>query len=60
MVFYKPDKNNILADALYRRPDYDPRRDMGQYPDSADGENDDICLCGAELGLNAMISTHVL
>ena len=29
VVFYKPGKNTILADALSQRPDYDHRRDMG-------------------------------
>ncbi|KAG3080527.1 hypothetical protein PI125_g20413 [Phytophthora idaei] len=27
VVHYKPGKNNIFADALSRRPDYDPRRE---------------------------------
>ena len=60
VVFYKPGKNNILADALSRRPDYDPRRDMGHQPGIAEDEDDDICLCCAEQGLNAMISTPEL
>ena len=60
VVFYKPGNNNILADELSRRPDYDPRRDMGHHPGSADDGDDDICLCCAELELNAMISTPVL
>ncbi|CAH0476638.1 unnamed protein product [Peronospora belbahrii] len=39
-----PRKNNILANALPLRPDYYPRRDMGDQPGSADDEDDDICL----------------
>ena len=60
VVFYKHVTNNILAGALSRRPDYDPRRDMGHQPGSADDDDDAICLCCTELGLNAMISTLVL
>ena len=60
MVFYKPGKSNILADALSRRSHYDPRRDMGNQPGSAEDEDDDICLCCAEQGLNAIISTPEL
>ena len=60
VVFYKTGKNEILADALSRHPDYDPRRDMVHPPGSADDEDDDICFCCAELKLNAMISTTVL
>ena len=33
---------------------------MGHHTGSADDEDDDICLCCALLGLNAMISTPVL
>ncbi|CAI5721540.1 unnamed protein product [Peronospora effusa] len=59
VVHYKPGKNNILADALSRRPDYDPRRDRGHQPDNVD-DDVDICACCVELGLNAMISIPVL
>ncbi|CAI5716266.1 unnamed protein product [Peronospora farinosa] len=54
-----PGKNNILSDALSRRPDYDPRRDMGHQTEYVD-DDEDICVCCIELGLNAMISTPVL
>ncbi|CAI5711441.1 unnamed protein product [Peronospora effusa] len=50
-----PGKNNILADALSRRPDYDPRRDMGHQTEYVD-DDEYICACCIELGLNAMIS----
>ncbi|CAH0480334.1 unnamed protein product [Peronospora belbahrii] len=55
-----PRKNKILADALPLRPDYYPRRDMGDQPGSADDEDDDIYLWCTELGLNAMFSTPEL
>ncbi|CAH0473384.1 unnamed protein product [Peronospora belbahrii] len=56
VVFYKPGKNNIRADALCLRPSYDLRRDMGHQPGNADDEDDDMCLCCIKLGLNAMVS----
>ncbi|KAG3234063.1 hypothetical protein PI124_g20880 [Phytophthora idaei] len=31
VVQYKPGKNNILANALSRHPDYDPRRESGHH-----------------------------
>lgn len=61
VVHYKLGKNNILADALSRRPDYDPRRDIGpQVPDDEDEDKDDECACCAELGLNTTLSAPVL
>ena len=60
VVFYNPGKNKILADALSRYLNCDLRRDMRHQPGSDDDEDDDICLCRAELGLNAMILTNVL
>ena len=59
VVHYKPGKNNILADALSRRPDYDPRRDMDHQPANTD-DDDDNCACRIKLGFNAMMSTPVL
>ncbi|CAH0513310.1 unnamed protein product [Peronospora belbahrii] len=56
VVFYKPGKNNIRADALCLRPSCDLRRDMGHQPGNADDEDDDMCLCCIKLGLNAMVS----
>ena len=49
VVHCKPGKNIILADALSRRPDYDPRRDMGHQPANTD-DDDDNCVCCIELG----------
>ncbi|GMF47896.1 unnamed protein product [Phytophthora fragariaefolia] len=60
VVHYKPGKNNILADALSRRPDYDPRR-LTRYPGAPDNEDDDEhCAVCMELGINATVSSSVL
>ncbi|CAI5721438.1 unnamed protein product [Peronospora effusa] len=59
VVHYKRGKNNILADALSRRPDYDPRRDIGHHTENVN-DDDEVCACCIELGLNVMISTPVL
>lgn len=59
VVFYKPGKSNILVDALSRRPNYDPRRDMGHQPGSSDDDDDGVCMCCIKLELNAVISTPV-
>ena len=44
MVHYKPGKNNILADALSRRSDYDLWRDKGHQTEYVD-DDEDICAC---------------
>ncbi|KAE8961408.1 hypothetical protein PF005_g28471 [Phytophthora fragariae] len=41
VVHYKPGKNNILADALSRRPDYDPRTVLGRQVIDDEDEDDD-------------------
>lgn len=49
VVLNKPGKENKLADALYRRPDYDPRRDLvHQRTDDFTGDED--CAGCTELG----------
>ncbi|GMF51391.1 unnamed protein product [Phytophthora fragariaefolia] len=60
VAHYKPGKNNILADALSRRPDYDPRR-LTRYRRDPDNEDDDEdCAVCMELGINATVSSPVL
>nr|KAE8927595.1 hypothetical protein PF009_g22241 [Phytophthora fragariae] len=60
VVHYKPGKNNILADALSRRPDYDPRR-LTRHQDipDDDDDDDDRATC-VTLGINATVSSPVL
>ena len=50
MVFYKPGKNNILADALSRRPDYDPQTVVSRQV-TDDDEYDDRCATCVSLNL---------
>ncbi|GMF27649.1 unnamed protein product [Phytophthora fragariaefolia] len=60
VVHYKPGKNNILADALSRRSDYNPRR-LTRYQGAPDNEDDDEdCGLCVELGINATVSSAVL
>ncbi|KAG3093624.1 hypothetical protein PI124_g16437 [Phytophthora idaei] len=47
VVHCKPGKTNILADALSRRPDYDPRTQWGCHA-IGDEENDDECASRKE------------
>ncbi|KAE9064409.1 hypothetical protein PF001_g30857 [Phytophthora fragariae] len=47
VVHYKPGKNNILADAPSRRPDYDPRTVLGRQVINDEDEDDDhwaVCI----------------
>ncbi|KAE8970943.1 hypothetical protein PR001_g27051, partial [Phytophthora rubi] len=57
VVHYNLGKNNILADALSRRPDYDPRR-LTRHQDIPD--DDDVCATCVTLGINATVSSPVL
>ncbi|KAE9001679.1 hypothetical protein PF011_g13646 [Phytophthora fragariae] len=60
VVHYKPGKNNILADELSRRPDYDPRR-LTRHQDIPDDDDDnDDCATCVTLGINATVSSPVL
>ncbi|GMG17076.1 unnamed protein product [Phytophthora fragariaefolia] len=60
VVHYKPVKNNILGDALSRRPDYDPRQ-LTRYQGAPDDEDDDEdCAVCMELGIYATVSGPVL
>ncbi|KAE8878438.1 hypothetical protein PF003_g37394 [Phytophthora fragariae] len=52
VVHYKPGKNNILADALSRRPDYDPRTVLGRQVIDDEDEDDDHCAVRIASGIN--------
>ncbi|KAE9340565.1 hypothetical protein PF008_g11045 [Phytophthora fragariae] len=60
VVHYKPIKNNILADALSRRPDYDLRRLTRHQDIPDDDDDDDDCATCVTLGINATVSSPVL
>ncbi|KAE9338451.1 hypothetical protein PF008_g12064 [Phytophthora fragariae] len=60
VVHYKPGKNKILADALSRRPDYDPRRLTRHQDIPDDDDDDDDCATCVTLGINATVSSPVL
>ncbi|KAG3064092.1 hypothetical protein PI125_g24247 [Phytophthora idaei] len=51
VVRYKPGMNNILADALSRRPDYDPRDSLGRQVITDENGEDNCAMCLAS-GLN--------
>ncbi|KAE8881862.1 hypothetical protein PF005_g9126 [Phytophthora fragariae] len=60
VVLFKPGKNNILADALSWRPDYDPRRLTRHQDIPDDDDDDDDCTTCVTLGINATVSSPVL
>ncbi|KAE8875196.1 hypothetical protein PF003_g40665 [Phytophthora fragariae] len=60
VLHYKPGKNKILADALSRRPDYDPRRLTHHQDIPDDDDDDDDCATCVTLGINATVSSPVL
>lgn len=53
-VHYKPGKSNILADALPRRPDYDPRADGLQPSAPEDDEDEYGCAACVASGLHSI------
>ncbi|KAE9010917.1 hypothetical protein PF005_g17558 [Phytophthora fragariae] len=52
VVHYKPGKNNNLADALSRRPDYDPWTVLGRQVIDDEDEEDDHCAVCIASGIN--------
>ncbi|KAE9090334.1 hypothetical protein PF005_g19222 [Phytophthora fragariae] len=60
VVHYKPGENNILTDALSRRPDYDPRCLTRHQDIPDDDDDDDDCATCVTLGINATVSSPVL
>ncbi|GMF17714.1 unnamed protein product [Phytophthora fragariaefolia] len=51
-VHYKPGKNSILADALSRRPDYDPRVVLGRQVIDDEDYSEEHCEVCAASGIN--------
>ncbi|GMF55270.1 unnamed protein product [Phytophthora fragariaefolia] len=51
-VHYKPGKNNILADSLSRRPDYDPRVVLGRQVIDDEDDSEEHCAVCAASGIN--------
>ncbi|KAG3141109.1 hypothetical protein PC128_g25044 [Phytophthora cactorum] len=48
VVHYKSGKSNILADALSRCPDYDPRMQWGRHAVGDDEDDEECAVCLAE------------
>ena len=57
VVHYKPGSTIIIADALSRRPDYDPRED-NPFSAAMDTDEDDCVAC-TTLGANALAVSAV-
>ncbi|GMF24368.1 unnamed protein product [Phytophthora fragariaefolia] len=52
VVHYKPGKNNIIADALSRRPDYDPRVVLGRQGIDDEDDSEEHCAVCAASGIS--------
>ncbi|KAG2783893.1 hypothetical protein PC129_g12207 [Phytophthora cactorum] len=53
VVHYKPGNTNILADALSRRPDYDPRTASGRHAVGDEEDDEECVVCVAEESLRS-------